>query len=468
MAHARIDRSTGGPLLNSASRRIKAGLFVGVSAAIFLANLLLNVQTPLIADDFNGAFEFGSPRRITGLAGVLESVRVYYMTWSGRVISRFTLQLFVLLGKPVFNVLNSAAFLAVVFLVYLNANGRRPMRVTLFAGIPVVIWFALPAFGQSVLWLSGAANYLWPMLWALAFVLPYRLYAETGFSARRGWVWAALMIPLGFAAGCSNENVAPALIVLTALFIVLFRRSRLAVPAWAVTGVAGLLGGTVAMLAAPGNYVRARGLSAGASVGVRSLLVRLAVVTHTIFLYDLYALLSVALVFALVLWGDTRPEASLSIKLAGMFGISAVVAAYAMAASPEFPLRAWTGIILLATVAAGTGYSALDLHADSARRIAIAVLALALVAGLVDYAYEYASDIAVTRRQWSERLAVIGADRASGHLDVVVAPIHARFSHNALWDLADLSTDPHGWPNQDVAAYEGLRSIAASETMAPR
>jgi hypothetical protein len=215
------------------------------------------------------------------------------------------------------------------------------------------------------------------------------------------------------------------------------------------------------MLAAPGNAARQREVGQVA-FGLKPLLMRFLVVSHTVFLYDLFALFTVAIVLGLLLWGDDRPVARLAVRLSGMYMIAAFIATYAMVASPEFPARVWTGITLLAITAAGMGYAALDL---SDRRIHTIAVVIVLASGLlfaVDAADIYATDLRVTSRQWSDRIAYINAEKASGHLDVVVPPIAAKTRFNALYDLSDLEPKPDGWPNQDVARYFGVRSIVSS------
>lgn len=40
-------------------------------------------------------------------------------------------------------------------------------------GIFACIWLLTPAFGQVMLWLDGACNYLWSLFFNLLFILPF-------------------------------------------------------------------------------------------------------------------------------------------------------------------------------------------------------------------------------------------------------------------------------------------------------
>lgn len=180
-----------------------------VGVAIFVIALVLNFSTPFIADDYTFANVFGTSTRLRSVADILLSQRNFYLQWSGRGQGLFFEQLSVLAGKPVFNVLNSVAFLLLVLLIYFSANGHRPIRVSLVLGIPLMLWFALPSFGQSVLWASGATNYLWMAVFTLAALLPFRLYVERPGAPRDTLLNALVGHPARVGCGCHERECRP-------------------------------------------------------------------------------------------------------------------------------------------------------------------------------------------------------------------------------------------------------------------
>jgi len=152
--------------------------FAAVCAAILGFAYALNATTPMVADDFTFAYTFRTTTRIANLADILNSQWIFYMTRNGRLVGGVFAQLAVLLGKPTFNVLNSVAFLMLVLLMYINTNGLRRIRISLLIGIPVLLWFTLPSFGQSMLFIAAAVNYLWLAVLVMAAILPFRIHAE--------------------------------------------------------------------------------------------------------------------------------------------------------------------------------------------------------------------------------------------------------------------------------------------------
>ncbi len=442
--------------------------FAAVCAAILGFAYALNAATPMIADDFTFAYVFRTTDRVRSIADILHSQWVFYLTRNGRIVGGFFAQLAVLMGKPAFNVANSLAFLALVLLVYFNANGLRRIRVSLLIAIPLLLWFALPSFGQSMLFVAAASNYLWLSVLVLLALLPFRIHAEWSYAIPDTLPLALAMAPIGVLAGFTNENVGPTLVLLLAAFLVYYRRTRVAIPKWAVTGTASALLGAALLVGSSGNYATLSELGSTASSPTAAVLLdRFATVTHAIFLDNLFALAVLFAVLALIVW-DRQEGSRGSVAVGCLYLGAAFVAAYAMVLSPFFPPRAWTGILVFAITAVGVVYSALDLESALARRLVVVVVTAGVVMFAVRFAYVYTADLLVTSRKWDERIAAIEAAKARGDLEVVVPRIEALTTYNAGYGIEDLSLRPDEWPNADMARYFGLVSIrAAEETSSP-
>ena len=459
---ALTNREASEPALRRLSRDSRVQ-FAAVCAAILGFAYALNSATPMVADDFTFAYIFRTTTRIASLADILNSQWVFYMTRNGRIIGGIFAQLAVLIGKPAFNIANSIAFLSLVLLMYFNANGLRRIRISLLIGIPVVLWFALPSFGQSMLFIAAASNYLWLAVLVLTAVLPFRIHAEWPDAIPDSLLAAVAIIPVGILAGWTNENVGPTVVLLLIAFLVFYRRRGIAIPKWSVTGTVSALAGAVLLVGSPGNYATLSELGATtARPTIPILFDRFATVTHAIFLDNLFGLTALFLVLGVIVLERGRDNGRHSVLLGSLYLGAAYVATYAMVLSPFFPPRAWTGILVFAITGVGLVYSLLDFESALVRRLVLIVLTAGVVMFAVKFAYVYTADLRVTSRQWSERIAYIEAQKAVGNLNVVVPPIEALTTYNGSYGIADLDTQPGEWPNADMARYFGLESIRSA------
>jgi hypothetical protein len=218
--------------------------------AVFCTTFLLNVLTPLLADDLT----YGATSLSTALqAGIYE-----YSTWSGRFLFNMINRYFLLAPSVVFNILNAAVFCAFCLLMMVHAAGSwQRISTRKFVITALFCWLCLPAFGETVLWQTGAVTYLWTMTVVLLFLLPYRIVLTRTSRSLQGFGWCALMLLLGLIAGATNEAagfLAAALALCAATWA---WRTYRKVPAWMITGLVGTIIGCVSVAAAPGNRVRA-------------------------------------------------------------------------------------------------------------------------------------------------------------------------------------------------------------------
>ena len=64
------------------------------------------------------------------------------------------------------------------------------------------------------------------------------------------------ILPLGLIAGWSNENMGPAVWILSLLVMILRRKDHKRIPLWMYLGNISCLVGSILMIVAPGNFVR--------------------------------------------------------------------------------------------------------------------------------------------------------------------------------------------------------------------
>ncbi len=200
---------------------------IGCLALVFLLTLLLSALTPLIADDYNYAFSWATDERVRSLRDVAVSMQTHRAYTNGRVFSHGLVQLFVMLPKGVFALVN--ALMLTLFAAVLHGYSLPLCRER--SAAPLVLCLGLlflltPVFGQIYLWLDGACNYGWGLTLTLAALLPvFRAF----LSGEQRPLWRVLLsLPLCFLAGAWSEHISFAMLFAAAALVLLgwIRRRR--------------------------------------------------------------------------------------------------------------------------------------------------------------------------------------------------------------------------------------------------
>lgn len=427
--------------------RARRGLFALLLLAILAQMLLLNAHTPLMMDDYDYSFSWSTGGRIDGVWDVLASQAAHYRLWGGRSVVHTLAQLFLWLGKPVFNIANAAMYV-LLLLELLSLAGYGPRRAdclrlllahgALLAGVSF--------FGTVFLWLDGACNYLWGTALALVPLLIAKSEREGGFFDG-GWARGAWALPLGFLAGWTNENTACGVLAVMALLLFCDWRCGRRVRAWRAAAWAAQLLGVLVMLLAPGNFARAAQESGGGLL--QELVYRAAVVTLCLVRSTwLPALLG----GVLLLCGGTKtwkkPEGREALWRAGLLLLCALLSAGALVASPQISNRAFTGVLALVLAAA----LALPLPGWlTGRRKACAAAVLAAAAAMMGA--QAMQEVSAHEQAWNAQLARINAAEEAGETEVLLGsvPSHSRFT----MDIS-LAQSPQDWPNSTLSRYFGL------------
>lgn len=425
--------------------------------ALFLLVLLLtgfilyglNLHTPLMMDDYDYSFSWKTGKPLAGIADVLASQAEHYRIWGGRSVVHTLAQLFLLWGKPVFNVANTGMFLVLLLEIYALARSReRPWDAGLVLLADLFLLCGVPFFGTVFLWLDGACNYLWGTVLALAPLVIDRSEREGGvFSRSRAAGLCA--VPVSFLAGWTNENTACAVLAVVFFLLALRTMRGERVPIWRYAAFAAQAAGVLVMLAAPGNFARA------AAQAQRPLLMelvyRFAVAGACSLLYAGVPLLVVA---ALWLFARRRgmPLRAWSAWL--LFG--AVLVSLALVGSPLISDRSFTGTVALALAAALCMLADVlarvrvrRAHRLTALALAFALLAVVGVGALGDVKAHEAAWLAQTERAHQARAA--GEERVT----LSSVPSHSRFT----MDIS-LAATPEEWPNSTLSRALGIRIFA--------
>ena len=245
------------------SKKITAAIILLIILAVMLE---LNHLMPLHRDDYDYSMIWKTGEHLNSLSDVFESTWRHYFEHGGRAFTVFCLSLFLWIGKFAFDVANALMFTALIVLIYLHArreiNFDEPKILTA-AG--VLAWLCLPHFGEVAIWKSGSTVYLWSAVPAALFLLPYNLNLAGTKNFGNSIIFAAAMFLLGIIAGCSVENLAVTVTLLTAAAGFYFYKKN-SLQLWMILGTAGNILGLIILLAAPGNFVRYDAQGAGKGI----------------------------------------------------------------------------------------------------------------------------------------------------------------------------------------------------------
>ncbi|MFR4808683.1 MAG: DUF6056 family protein, partial [Peptostreptococcus anaerobius] len=204
---------------------------------IFFLILLLNSYTTFVADDFNNLFT-KSGERISSIKDIFLIQKNRYYSINGRAIAHGMGQFMLMFDKSFINFFNSIFFCTFVYSIYrfvvmpddygltgdskylesvINSNkyGRHIFKTGVLILVFLLVWNYTPVFGQTYLWVIGAANYMWTSLMILAVLHISRRVAiinDTGHL----YMWIPLIVILCFLTGWTNENTVVGLLFVLA------------------------------------------------------------------------------------------------------------------------------------------------------------------------------------------------------------------------------------------------------------
>lgn len=222
----------------------------GLLIVSFLLVWIAHIAYPLEADDFFYITNLVTGAPLSSLSDIWESQVWHYFNWGGRSIGHTILQLTLMFGQPVTNILNVCV---TVLLLYLLCKVADVKGIELFFAAFSMLFGTVVAWKSCMFWQSGSANYLYMSCIVFFYLLIYlrTLRDQKDFPFVTLWI-----LPLGLMAGWSNENVGPTLWVLSAIILYLNYKSRKKVPAWMLLGNISCLAGSIILICAPGNFVR--------------------------------------------------------------------------------------------------------------------------------------------------------------------------------------------------------------------
>lgn len=430
------------------ARFSRSRLLVALFCLCFFAALFVcNHMTDLIADDYRYCFSYLDDSRIESLAQIFPSMQAHRLSMNGRVVPHFLVQLFLLLPKGVFDVVNALFFSLLVWLLHRLAVGRGLPNPVLASALFFALWAFQPDFGQVFLWLTGSVNYLWCgvfcVLWLLPLAGSFRDGREPGGALR------ALYVLFSFAVGAYSENGAVAMVAVWLAFACADRFCFQRRPArWKILALLSLLLGFLYMMLAPAESVNK---SAEMTLAV---LFSNFLETGRMYLRFWPLLLCYPLLYCLALRRKVELQTRLLSlillfgSLAGQFVLTFALYCAGRSMHIALVLLLAADAVLLARLYDLPGRNVL---------IALCLAAMVLMARCWVIGVQDIRDTHYLLQYNEDFLAQCAAD---GEREAEIWRPYARTSWSALEGLAYLNTeDPGDWPNVYMAKYYGLDRV---------
>ena len=426
--------------------KIDKALFFFLILLIGVGMYILNHYTTLIVDDYNYSFSLG--HRTTGIMDIFQSQYNHYFTWGGRVVVHTIAQFFLMYDKAVFDIANTFAYLAMVLVVYFHMVGKFKFYPFLLLFINLLFFLCMPAFGQVFLWVVGACNYLWGPFLVFLYLVPYRLQYSKATPVIANKLLSVIFGLLGVIAGWTNENLGLTLAFVILAFMYLYWREHKKIYLWCVCGLIGSAIGAVALILAPGNFVRM-------GVGHFEIHVFKNILNITkLFLQTKFMLLPSCIFLSLLIFCKKDTD----YKLLSVYVLGMLASMYAMAGAPYFADRAKLGTLVFAVIACGNLYTHLEFSSLKLRKL-FAVLVILMI-GVTYSEYKIArSDIKNYKLRNDAKVEHVLKEKANGNMDIVVEPNYPKTRYAAPYGLEDISKDVKHWTNTGFARYYGVKTV---------
>ena len=472
-------------------KEAKGRLLFGLSvSAAFVLILLFNVLTPMMTDDL---FYAKTVSEAASVGDLFVQEYTQYMTWTGRSVCHLILRFFLLTDKMVFNVANSAAFVWLTLLIYWNVERRKKYDTPVYLLINLFLWMFGAVFRQTVLWETGACNYLWGAAIIMSFVTLYRhglrlesqAAQERASEGGKGGVkhpvlWAVFLPILGVLAGWCNENSSGGglLMVLLCLGLYLYERKKGAdagcgggerrtggkmpgLRLWMVTGLIGNILGLAVMVLAPGNAVRAQAQPEEEHSGLLGYMARFQKITLAVEENFLLLLIIALLLFIIVYYQKKSWKALWESCREGLLWTFVFLATcYALVLTPEPQARAYFGasvFLITAAVQFFTDVSEKEVIFSSLKTGLVSVLLLIMFFTYMDSG----TNLARIFREYRERDVYLTQQAEAGVTDVTVPMLRPDFETKYSDGYnSDIREDPGYWINVAYASYYDFDSVS--------
>ena len=324
------------------------------------------------------------------------------------------------LGKDVFNVVNTLGYIGLLLLIYIHVVGKWKWSPALLFVLSSAI-LMIPAWGQSVLWVVGSANYMWSMLWVLLFLLPLRIQYGREESVISNPVLMLGYLFFGFVAAATNENVSVGLVAMVIVAMTYQKYvCKRTIPSYMKFAMVGTIAGMLFLLLAPGNYARIaiEGEKFSAFTNVKNVL--------KYFIRPYALMMPLFVVTALYTFRNQKNK----YDIWWLYLIGATVMHFAMIGAPYYSVRSLGAPVVMLIVVLGILFEQVDFYSsDERRKLYRLLLAGVLIMSLQVYSDAF-NDIKAVNNYDRQRKAELQHYRDAGIKEVKIKhwPTHTRYS----------------------------------------
>ncbi len=422
--------------------------------AVFFFLFVLNILTPLCVDDFTYLYNFSDGSPITSPFQIPSSMEVHAEKMNGRLFSHGLNQFFLLMPTLLFDAVNSLVFVALLLYIYGMAKGHRissPLDSLGFLAVFAAVWVFVPAFGEVILWQTGACGYLWAMCFSFLFLIPFVRFFQKGQAAGK-LALQILFVLLAFPAGGYLENASAAMIGMAFLFLaasILIAKRR--PPLHLILALFSAVGGYLFMLTRPAELVNKAAFTWEA----------LRAGLHAALLMYRELLFPFLLFFALLGLAVYQKRDRKRILTASIFCIGSLAANFIMSFASYYPARCAAipaALLLLADAILAHDVFAPVLQHRTGKRTVTAVIALSLLLALYPLMVG-TKDIVTTGLAMRDAERLLEEAAQNGETEVHLPILKSETKYGVLFELKYLDTDPETWPNHDMAKFHGLDAV---------
>ncbi len=442
--------------------RNKKLLFGAGAALAFLMIFAYNYLTPYLSDDIIYKIDVG---RADSFWDLLKQQYSEYISNSGRVIGQFSIRLSLVNDKMFFNIINSIMFVLLTLLVYVNIKGKKNYDVCLYVIIVGMIWRYSVEFGQTILWLCGACNYLWGSVWILGFITFYRKQLEKPLIRHGAWTALACFV-LGVIAGWCNENTSGGGFLLLLMFTFIACRERHKAKAkmifpYMITAHAGMLCGLLGMLLAPGITKRADVMTETENYsGIVAYLSRF--YKCCVQIQDLFLELIIIFIIVAVIAVVYNKSKDMICHNSMPFFVAAAATSFALILAPPPMSRAYFGTGIFLIIACLQAFVTAFTEKTELGRAVRYIVVLLLTVWLFFVYVENIVNLGRIMREENERIELIQEAADRGASSVIVPQYRPAFQNRySAAHEADMKEDPKYWINHFYENYYGIGEIIA-------
>lgn len=428
-------------------------ILVLISAYVIM--VVLNFLTPLIADDIEYMYKTSS------FSSILHDEYTQYMTWTGRSVVHIIARLFLLMPKTVFNLVNPLIYVLLTLLIYkMTTKDNTTFYSFKYFLINVFLWLFVPAFGQTILWETGAANYLWGGIIVVSFLFLYhRYYEKEQELSFNPIVNSILLLILGILAGWCNENTSGGMILIVLGYLYFYYQKKKPLRRWMFTGLLGAIFGLFMMVTAPGNAVRATYFARSQWSLPRKLYSGVFSITKTLYENSLALFVLMAVLIVLGIFFSKHKE---WLRLSYIYLFAGIATIYVLSLSPAGLDwgRSFFGGVLFIIMAMAFEWP--DKVLKSTQGAFYGVISGVLI---TQFLFTFAlgvNDIALSYREINQQYHYVREQKKQGNLNPVIAnfTIYNQTDHTAYsGGLSHVKTDITKQVNRANAKYFGLESI---------